>query len=70
VLTIYTAQELVALTIGADGTVVLASGLSASGVSGGNDVAIYTVPEPSTLALLGAGALGLIGWWWRRRQLA
>jgi hypothetical protein len=28
-------------------------------------IAVY-VPEPSTLALLGAGALGLAGWAWRR----
>ena len=27
-------------------------------------------PEPSTLALLGAGALGLLGFAWRRRTLA
>jgi hypothetical protein len=26
-----------------------------------------TVPEPSTLTLLAAGALGLIGYAWRRR---
>ena len=26
------------------------------------------VPEPSTLALLGAGAIGFFGWAWRRRK--
>ena len=34
-----------------------------------DDLSFQSVPEPSTLALLGAGGLGLIGWAWRRRSL-
>jgi hypothetical protein len=31
-------------------------------------VSVQSVPEPSTLALLGAGALSLVGYGWRRRR--
>ena len=34
------------------------------------DINIQSVPEPSTLALLGTGAAGLLGYLWRRRRLA
>jgi hypothetical protein len=30
---------------------------------------VVSTPEPSTIALLGAGALGLVGWARRRRLL-
>ena len=35
-------------------------------LTGGNDVAIYSVPEPTTLALLGVGAIALLAYVWRR----
>jgi hypothetical protein len=33
----------------------------------GNDLVVTVVPEPSTLALLGLGLLGLMAWAWRQR---
>jgi hypothetical protein len=42
---------------------------AASGnLSGGNDVVIAAVPEPSTLAQLGMGAFGVLAWVWRRNR--
>lgn len=33
-----------------------------------NDIAITSVPEPATMALIFSGTLGMGGYWWRRRQ--
>ena len=33
-----------------------------------SEFAATVVPEPGTFALLGAGAIGLVGWAWRRRK--
>ncbi|MGO9114367.1 MAG: PEP-CTERM sorting domain-containing protein, partial [Thermoguttaceae bacterium] len=35
----------------------------------GNDLVLTVVPEPSTLAMLGVGAIGLLGCWRRRKQM-
>jgi autotransporter-associated beta strand protein len=55
------------LTIGASGTVVLASDLTgAAATNAGSSVA--PVPEPGTIALLAAGLAGLLVAAWRRRR--
>jgi hypothetical protein len=38
--------------------------------SGGPPAATTPAPEPASLTLLGLGALGLLGYGWRRRQAA
>jgi hypothetical protein len=43
-------------------------GLPATLAVQGNDLVLNVVPEPSTLALLGAGVVGLMGWTWRRHR--
>ncbi len=45
-------------------------GLPANIAVQGDDVVLNVVPEPSTLGLLGVGAIGLLGWGWRRRRNA
>ncbi len=42
-------------------------GLPATLAVQGNDLVVNVVPEPLTMALLGAGVAGLIGWTWRQR---
>jgi len=54
------------LTVGADGTFIFdpSPGASSVAVSPG----VVAVPEPSTLVLLGVGAIGWLGYGWRRRR--
>ena len=56
------------LTVGAGATSIFDS--SAAGVAVAASAGAVTVPEPGTLALLGAGAIGLLACTWRRRRSA
>ncbi len=54
------------LSIGAGAALIFDSALSASPVEASAG-AVNAVPEPGTLGLLAGGALGLLGYGWRRR---
>ena len=45
----------------------LIDGYSANLAVSGNDLVLNVTPEPSALALLAAGAIGIVGYGWRRR---
>ena len=45
-----------------------ASGFTLAVDPANGDIALTAVPEPGTLALLGAGLMSLLGFAWRRRK--
>ncbi len=57
------------LTVGAGGTFVFDPSLAVAPIAD-SPLAVNGVPEPSTIALLVAGALWLLAYAWRRRQAA
>ena len=58
-----TGNGITSLTVSANG-----SGFTAIGSVPLYEFVLTTVPEPSTLALLGVGAVGFLGWAWRRHR--
>jgi len=55
------------LTVGAGGTLIFDPSAAGSPVT--NTASVVAVPEPSTLVLLGAGAVALITYRWRHRRM-
>ena len=53
----------------ADKKIVVIGGGTGS-FTGGNDVVIQAIPEPSTCLLMGIGALGVMGWLRRFRRMS
>jgi len=45
-------------------------GGATKGIEGGGTLTAAPVPEPSTLALLGAGILSLLGYGWQHRKVS
>jgi hypothetical protein len=66
VLTIYTPEDICSLTVAAGAKVVLARDLNTS--VAGMTAAPVAVPEPTTMGLALAGAIGLLGWAWHKRR--
>ncbi len=68
----YTLIDTSSVPVGSLGTSTSGTidGLPANIAIQGDDVVLTVVPEPGTLVLLGVGAVGLVGWGWRRRQNA
>ncbi len=64
--TLVNAESITGLGSNTSGTI---DGLPATLSVSNNELLLTVVPEPSTLALLGAGVAGLIGWAWRLRQV-
>ncbi len=62
--TLVNAQSITGLGSDTSGTI---DGMPATLSVSNNELLLTVVPEPSTAALLAAGAVGLIGWAWRRR---
>ncbi len=62
--TLVNAQSITGLGSNTSGSI---DGLPATLSVSNGELLLTVVPEPSTLALLGAGVVGLIGWAWRKR---
>jgi hypothetical protein len=61
-------QQLFQIPPGADTLYLATMDVNNHDNIGSLEVTVNGVPEPSTLALLASGAIGLLGWVWRRKR--